>query len=347
MMRRRSKKMFPVCAVLIAIAGCAATAPLRPFDSENRVWPDPPDEKRIAFVGEFHQSPDLGIKKSTWDRLLSFAAGSVDDVMVRPMAVAATGDNKVIYVADPDAQCVHRYDLSRARYECLRLGKDELPVFPVGLDIADDGWLFVSDSQQGRLLQMAPGERQLEPFYAGEKLDQPTGIVWDSISRRLYVTDTGNQSILVFDRDGNLKRTFGERGSEPGQFNFPTYLWVDSVSNELLVTDSLNFRMQRFDVGGNFLHAFGKNGDQPGDFSRPKGVATDSYGHIYVIDTLMHLMQVFSPQGELLLSVGGQGQGIGQFWLPNGIFITGDDTIFVADSYNKRVQVFRYVGSEQ
>lgn len=347
MMRRRIQELFFFCAVMIIVAGCSATIPLSPFGSESRVWPEPPAEKRISFVGEFHQSPDLGIKKSTWDRLLSFAVGSVDDAMIRPMAVAATGDNKVIYVADPDAQCVHRYDLARARYECLTLGKNKLPIFPIGLDLTDDGWLFVSDSQQGQILQMAPGEKQLEPFYTGEKLDQPTGIVWDSVSQRLYVTDTGNQSILVFDRDGNLQRFFGERGSGPGQFNFPTYLWVDSASNELLVTDSLNFRMQRFGTDGEFLHAFGENGDKPGKFSRPKGVATDSHGHIYVVDALMHLMQIFSPQGELLLSVGGQGQGEGQFWLPNGIFITRDNTIFVADSYNKRVQVFRYVGAEQ
>ena len=339
--------MFLVCVVQIIIAGCASSTSLDPFDSENKVWPDPPDDKRIAFVGEFSQSSDLGIKKSAWNRLLSIVAGSVDDVMIRPMAVAATDDNKIIYVADPDAQCVHRYDLARARYECLRLGKNKLPVFPVGLDITDDGWLFVSDSQQGQLLQMAPGEKQLESFYAGEKLDQPTGIVWDSVSQRLYVTDTGNQSILVFDRDGDLKKTFGERGSGPGQFNFPTYLWVDSASNELLVTDSLNFRVQRFGTDGVFLHTFGENGDKPGSFSRPKGVATDSYGHVYVVDALMHSMQIFNPNGELLLAVGGQGQGEGQFWLPNGIFITDDDMIFVADSYNKRVQVFRYVGAEK
>ena len=346
-MNWRCQKLFMVCIAQIIVAGCATSTPLSPFDSENRVWPDPPDEKRIAFVGEFHQSPDLGIKKSAWSRLLSFAVGSADDAMIRPMAVAATADNKVIYVADPDAQCVHRYDLARARYGCLRLGKNKLPVFPVGLDLSDDGWLFVSDSQQGQLLQMAPGEKQLELFYSGEKLDQPTGIVWDSVSQQLYVTDTGNQSILVFDRAGNLQRIFGERGSGPGQFNFPTYLWVDADSNELLVTDSLNFRVQRFDTDGEFLHAFGENGNRPGDFSRPKGVATDSHGHIYVVDALMHAMQIFSPQGELLLSVGGLGQGEGQFWLPNGIFVTGDNTIFVADSYNKRVQVFRYVGAEQ
>ena len=316
----RFRKLILICTVQITIVACAASTPLSPFDIENRVWPDPPDEKRITFVGEFHRSPDLGISKSVWDRLLSFAAGSVDDAMIRPMAVAATDDNEIIYVADPDAQCVHRYDLARARYACLRLGRNERPVFPVGLAIRDDGWLFVSDSQQGQLFQMAPGGKQLELFYAGDNLLQPTGLVWNSKSERLYVTDTGNQSIAVFDRNGKLQKSFGERGSGPGQFNFPTYLWVDVKSKELLVTDSLNFRVQRFAADGGVLSAFGKNGDKPGDFSRPKGVATDSYGHVYVVDSLMHSLQIFSPGGELLLSIGGQGQAEGQFWLPNGIF---------------------------
>ena len=345
-MLRRFRKVFVVCLVQLVFAGCAASTPLRPFDSDNRVWPDPPGEKRITFVGEFRRSPDLGIEKSVWDRLLSFAAGSVDDAMIRPMAVAATNDRKLIFVADPDAQCVHRYDLAKARYRCLRLGRNGPPVFPIGLDITEDGWLYVSDSQQGRLFQMAPGGKQLEPFYAGAELDQPTGIVWSSVSQRLYVTDTSKQSIVAFDRDGNLKNSFGERGSGPGQLNFPTYLSVDSANNELLVTDSLNFRLQRFDSNGNFLYTFGENGDQPGDFSRPKGVATDSHSHIYVVDALMHSMQIFSPEGEFLLALGEQGQGQGQFWLPNGVFITADNMIFVADSYNKRVQVFRYVGPE-
>jgi sugar lactone lactonase YvrE len=97
---------------------------------------------------------------------------------------------------------------------------------------------------------------------------------------------------------------------------------------------------------GTFLWAFGKVGDHAGDFARPKGIATDSFGHVYVIDALFHSVQIFDRRGVLLLSIGGRGHGEGQFWLPNGIFISADNTIFVADSYNKRVQVFRYIGSE-
>ena len=342
---RVNRRIFVTCLVILQTS-CAVTTPVTPFEDQTQVWPEPPNSQRITFVGDFRRSADFGIKVSAWGRLLRLAAGSNDDRMVRPMDVVTTADRSVVFVADPDAQCVHRYDLVKVRYSCLTLGKNQPPVFPIGLAITNDDLLLVSDSQQRQLFQLEPGGKRLKSFYTGTQLDQPTGLFWDPASQQLYVTDTGMQSILVFDIRGNLKRSIGKRGGGFGEVNFPTYLWVDNASNDLLVTDSLNFRVQRFDADGNFLLTFGKDGDKPGDFSRPKGVATDSYGHIYVIDALMHSMQIFSSDGELLLALGGQGQDQGQFWLPNGIFITGDDMIFVADSYNKRIQVFRYVGPE-
>lgn len=264
--------------------------------------------------------------------------------MSRPMAVAATPDGNVVYVADPDAHCVHRYDLERGRYKCL-VAADESVVSPIGLAVTNAGHLYVSDSQHGRLLQMAPSGKVLEQFNVEVTLEQPTGLFWDGPAERLLVTDTMQQLVMAVDAQGRHLATLGERGNREGQFNFPTYLWIDGAG-ELLVTDSLNFRIQRFDSQRNFLHMFGKNGDQPGDLARPKGVAVDTFGHIYVIDALFHAMQVFDRDGRWLLTVGRQGQGPGEFWLPNGIFVTANNTIFVADSYNKRVQVFRYVGAE-
>lgn len=340
----RPRKCFPILAVVMVFGACTASSPLSPFSSQRSVWPEPPNDERIAFVGEFSRAKDLGIQRSAWARFVSFAAGSGDNAMIRPMAVAATADGGIIFVADTEAQCVHRYDLIKGRYDRLTPAKNEAPVFPVGLAVTEDGWLFVSDSQQKRLFIVAPGKKQLEPFPVGASMIQPTGIFWDAESQHLLVTDTGGQLIQVFDRNGNLKSSFGGRGSAPGEFNFPTYLWK-AAESDLLVADSLNFRIQRFDSQGNVLFAFGENGDEPGDFSRPKGVATDTFGHIYVVDALMHTMQIFSPEGELLLAIGGQGQAAGQFWLPNGIYITSDNLILVADTYNKRVQVFRYVGA--
>ena len=344
-MPRFLAKLLLGSAVLAGVGGCAASAPLSPFDEQSAVWPEPPASQRIAFVREFSSASDLGIKPGFWGRLVSFTAGARNDRLVRPMAVAATSGNGVVYVADPAARCVHRYDLDRSRYDCLALSKDETLGSPVGLAVTAGGRLYVADSLLRGIFTIEPGGKWLQRLDLDVELAQPTGLSWDEQAGILYVADTGEHVIRAFGPDGKQARKFGGRGDQPGQFNFPTYLWPDA-GGELVVTDSLNFRVQRISSNGDFLGAFGKNGDQIGDFARPKGVAVDRGGHIYVVDALLHAIQIFDRDGTLLLAVGEQGQEQGQFWLPNGIFINDDDTIFVTDAYNRRVQVFRYVGTE-
>ena len=340
----RKSMQFSLVLALLLLGSCAVSDVSEPFQDRGRVWPAAPLEARVSFVGEFSDMVDLGIGQSFWSRIVDATAGAADSRMIRPMAVAATSDGRIIFVADPEAECVHRYDLEARRYRCLRT-EDKKGVRAVGLAVIDDERLVVSDSEQGMLFHAQLQDKALQPLYVSEKLEQPTGLFWNEHTERLFVVDTGRQSVLEFDRTGNFKQRIGDRGAAPGQFNYPTYAW-GGHEGDLLVTDSLNFRLQRFDSDGRFLVAFGENGDYAGDFARPKGVATDQFGHVYVIDALMHSMQIFSRDGDLLLAIGEQGQGQGEFWLPNGIFITADNMIFVADSYNRRVQVFRYVGPE-
>lgn len=327
------------------IVACATTPDQSPFSTQGRVWPDPPDAPRIAFVKSFTQPEDIGIRPGFWGRMVSVVAGSRNTAMVRPMDVVATAGGGTIYVADPDARCVHRFDVERSRYDCLRLSRDESLGSPVGLALTPAGRLYVADSLLRSIYAIDAGEKYLERIDTGDNLQQPTGVAWDEEEGVLFVTDTGTQSIKAFTPKGELVLDFGERGTEGGQLNFPTYLSLPGNS-ELLVTDSLNFRVQRFSTEGEFLDSFGKNGDRVGDFARPKGVAVDALGHIYVVDALFHGVQIFNREGMLLLAFGEQGQGEGQFWLPNGIHVTRDNMIFVADSYNQRVQVLRYIGAE-
>ncbi len=77
---------------------------------------------------------------------------------------------------------------------------------------------------------------------------------------------------------------------------------------------------------------------------RQKGVATDSYGHVYVVDALMSALLIYDETGRPAAGIGNLGQDRGEFWLPAGIFIGEDDEIYVADTYNGRIQVFRYIG---
>jgi len=327
------------------LSGCMANSPVVPFQKAEKVWPEPPNAARIAFVGEFSDAADLGIRESFWSRIVSFTAGPRSSSLQRPMAIVSSQEGKLLFVADTETRCVHRFDLTRSKYKCMSLNKNKQRVFPIGLAVTADDWLFVADSQSAELYVAAPDENSLSLFYVSSSLEKPTGLFWDDELELLFVTDTGDQTIKVFDRNGNFKYAIGGRGDGPGQFNYPTYIWIDD-SHELLVSDTLNFRLQRLTPSGEPLQVFGEVGDRPGDFSRPKGIATDSLGHIYVVDALMHAVQVYNRDGELLMALARQGQGQGEFWLPNGIFVSSNDTIYVADSYNKRVQVFRYIGPE-
>ena len=103
----------------------------------------------------------------------------------------------------------------------------------------------------------------------------------------------------------------------------------------------MNFRIQILNRDGEFISAFGEIGDASGYFSRPKGIATDSFGHIYVSDALFHVVQVFDRTGQLLYTFGSQGEGKEQFWLPTGIYIDDKNFIYIADSYNSRIQIFQ------
>jgi DNA-binding beta-propeller fold protein YncE len=324
----------------LALAGCA-----RPVQTvENKaplVWPAAPDAPRIAYVKTFSRPDDLGISRGFLQRLADTLFGHDESRLVRPMAVVAAGD--ILYVADPGAKGVHRFDQKRGRYDLIHAAGGGPLMSPVGLALGNAGEVYVSDSALATVFVIRPGANEASPLALGTHLGQPTGIAFDSAGARLFVVDTSAHRVHVFGRDGALESSFGGRGTEGGEFNYPTLIWR-TPEGRLYVTDSLNFRIQSFDDSGRFIAKFGGVGDGTGDLPRQKGVATDRYGHIYVVDSLFHAIQIFDVSGQFLLSLGGLGQERGEFRLPTGLFIGVDDKIYIADSYNQRVQVLRYIG---
>ena len=105
----------------------------------------------------------------------------------------------------------------------------------------------------------------------------------------------------------------------------------------------MNFRIQIFHKNGEFVATFGEAGDAAGSFARPKGIATDTYGNIYVADALFHVVQIFDRSGNFLYSFGKQGREKEEFWMPAGIYIDSKNYIYVADSYNSRIQIFQLI----
>ena len=329
-------------AFFLALALSACAPPAQTVgDKTPLVWPAAPDAPRITFVKAFSRPDDLGISRGMFQRLADALFGHDESRMVRPMAVVAAGD--IIYVADPGAKGVHRFDQKNGRYDLIHATGGTALVSPVGLALGDAGEVYVSDSALAQVFVIRSSAKEATPLSLGSPLVQPTGIAFDAAKGRLFVVDTGAHRVNVFSRDGSLESSFGQRGTAEGEFNYPTLIWR-TPQGRLYVTDSLNFRIQSFDASGRFMAKFGGLGDVTGDLPRQKGVATDGYGHIYVVDSLFHAIQIFDDTGRFLLSVGGLGQERGEFRLPTGLFIGPDDKIYVADSFNGRVQVLRYIG---
>ncbi|WJW76620.1 6-bladed beta-propeller [Thiohalobacter sp. IOR34] len=331
-------------AAALFIAACSIQTTT--IGSEQEIaWPPAPAPAYISYLGSFRTPADLGIKKSFWQHLGDWLGGVSENRLIRPMAVASADHGNLLLVTDPGARGIHRFDLATGQYTFLQRKKRQPLPSPVGIAIAEDGTVYVTDSALGAVFSLAKGEKVLKRMQLESELEQPTGVAIDPLSDNLYIVDAASHCVRIFSTNGRYLGSFGRRGTGASEFNYPTHISIDA-HGLVRVTDSLNYRIQTFDLQGSYLGSFGRAGDVAGAFSRPKGLATDSAGHIYVVDAMFHAFQIFDEQGALLLFIGDQGQAPGQFWLPTGIFISSDDTIYITDSHNQRVQMFRYSGGQ-
>src|SRR6266487_3948341 len=84
---------------------------------------------------------------------------------------------------------------------------------------------------------------------------QPTDVAWDS-EGNIYITDGYiNSRVAKYDRNGDWVKSWGTKGTGPGQFNLPHSIAIDR-NNNVYVGDRTNHRIQVFDTDGRFLRLF-------------------------------------------------------------------------------------------
>ena len=331
------------------------------FDISKIVWPGPPEIPRIAFKDLFtgeKVDPSLYVKKAhkqTWmDRL----AGSLptDQVqydklpfqLIRTYGVGVDSKGR-IYAADEGVDAVFIFDPEHKDHvELIGNGRQANFSFLAGLALDDDDdRLFVVDGGLRHVVVFNP-QHQQEAIFGSDVLVHPSGVAVDRENRFVYVADTGNDVVDVFDADSyKFLRQIGKPSrkhdqTDPGTFSLPEGVAV-GADGKVFVTDTFNDRVETFDADGEFISTFGKNGDGPADFERPKGIAVDRDGHIWVVDAVQQMVKVFNQQGRLLIYFGRQGAYPGQFMSPWGIAIGPSNQVVVSETYKGRVQLFRYI----
>ena len=315
-------------------------------NTASLVWPLPPEQPRIRYLRSYQSADDFTGKKKPSKFALALLGpkdtGAAADSLVKPYGVAASRTGK-LFVADTASRRAFAFDPDLKTLSFIGDGGPGKLTKPVGVAVDDRDVVFVADATLKRVFGYAPdGTLQIAIGHEGE-LSNPSGLAIDRVNHRLYVADASKHQILCYSTlDGAAQLTIGKRGSENGEFNFPTNLAVDG-RGRLYVADTLNFRIQIFDANGTFLRTFGELGDTPGSLNRPKGVSVDSEGHVYVVDASFNNFQIFNEEGQLLLFVGAGGRNPGEFVLPAGMFIDEQDRIYIADQGNSRVQVFQYL----
>lgn len=331
-----------------------------PFDPTKLVWPSPPNIARVHWLDYFagakidYTPASTGKPKATWmDRL----AGGQSDAekfnpktypfqLIGPYGIAF--DSKgLVYVADQKVGAIFVFNPETHATQLIRNGYEAHFGWINGLAVDDDDRLFVSDGKMHRVM-IFNAKHEVENQIT-EGLADPVGLALDTTNRFLYVVDTQQDQVLVYDADSlKLLRRIGTGGknhflTSPGDFGAPQGVALDKEGN-VYVTDTLNDRIEIFDADGLFISQFGKPGDGPGYFARPKGIAVDGDGHIWVADEMQDRLQVFNREGQLLTYIGsGHGELPGQFKALVGVAIDKHNRVFTTEQFPGRLQMFRYV----
>jgi len=153
----------------------------------------------------------------------------------------------------------------------------------------------------------------------GEKanpLREPMNVVVDERTDKIYVADTGNNRIAVFDKVGTFQFSFGAKGIGEGLFSYPYGLLI-TEARTLWVSDPTNRSIQEFSLEGKFKRTvfYGSDGTKPGmltakdkeilvaDLARGQIVVLDSSGKVKK-ESFDQSVVIAHPQGMAVDSKG-------------------------------------------
>jgi DNA-binding beta-propeller fold protein YncE len=182
---------------------------------------------------------------------------SISQGISSPAGLAVDNENRFLYVCDSELDQVLVYD-SDPPYTLLRaIGKPS-----------------------GKHDLTTPGD-----------FSRPTNVAVDK-DGNVYVSDTFNNRVEIFDADGTFIREFGKAGDGPGYFARPKGIAVDA-DGHVWVADAVQDRVQVFTPEGQLLIWMGGHGLLPGMFSTLGGLTIDRNNRVLTSEQYPGRVQIF------------------------------------------------------
>jgi DNA-binding beta-propeller fold protein YncE len=179
-----------------------------------------------------------------------------DGVLEEPSGIAIDTENRLIYVADT--------------------GLDQIVVF---------------DADSFKPLRTIGTAGKQHTLTTPGDFAKPTNVAVDQ-DGNLYVSDTLNNRVEIFDAEGKFIRTFGKNGDGPGDFQRPKGIAIDG-DGHIWVADAMQCRLQVYTPDGQPLMAMGGFGLLPGQFQAPVGLAIDKKNRIFTTEQFPGRVQMF------------------------------------------------------
>lgn len=198
-----------------------------------------------------------------------------------------------------------------------------------------DGKLYVADTGAPGLVVFDLANRRLItlPGAGAGRMKRPINVTIDRDGTK-YVTDTGNDQVLTYDRDDRFVRAFGG-----GERFRPVDVAI--AGDRLYVVDILHHEVHVLEKrSGALLFKFGKAGSGVGELFQPTNIALGPDGDVYVAETGNFRVQRFTAEGKHVRFYGEPGNVPGMFARPKGVAVDRAGRVYVSDSAFQNVQIF-------
>jgi len=210
----------------------------------------------------------------------------------------AMDDSDRLFVSDPGLRHVIIFNKDHKAEDVVSEGM----VDPGGLAIdTRNRFLYVADVEQDQILvydadslkllrRIGTGGKQHSLTTPGD-FARPGGVAVDQ-EGNLYVADTLNNRIEIFDADGNFISTFGKAGDGPGYFARPKGVAIDG-DGHVWVADGMQDRVSVYTKEGQLLISFGGHGLLPGQFQGLVAITIDKWNRVFTSEIFPGRAQEF------------------------------------------------------